>query len=68
MISIEIDKMSSQEKIEAMEPLWDSLLHEKEKIDSPSWHKDILTERKQKIESGKAKFISIDDFKKKSVT
>jgi hypothetical protein len=52
--------MSRAERLAAMEALWDSLVEEEAEIESPDWHRDILGERKQKIESGKAEFISLD--------
>ena len=63
MTIIEIKKMSTVERLRVMEELWDALCHEDQEIDSPSWHGDILEERKKKIETGKAEFISIEDLK-----
>ncbi|OQY01508.1 MAG: cysteine methyltransferase [Desulfobacteraceae bacterium 4572_130] len=60
MRSIEITNMSTVERIQAMEALWDSLLYEKSEVDSPKWHIDVLEDRKKMIESGKAEFISIE--------
>jgi len=59
MNSIEIKKMSVIERLQAMEAIWDSLLYEESEIESPEWHKNILEERKRKIEDGKAEFISL---------
>lgn len=56
----EIRKMSRIERLQAMEALWDSLIAEESEIKSPEWHKDILEERKRKIETGKAEFISLE--------
>lgn len=63
MNTIDIKKMSTIERLQAMEALWDSLLYEDTEIESPEWHRDILDERIAKIESGKAKFISIEKLK-----
>ncbi len=63
MNSIEIKKMSVIERLQAMEAIWDSLLHEEPEIESPEWHKNILEERKRKIEDGKAEFISLKALK-----
>lgn len=63
MNTIDIKKMSTIERLQAMEALWDSLLYEDTEIESPEWHRDILDERIAKIESGKAKFISIERLK-----
>ena len=56
----EISKMSRVERLAAMETLWDSLLREEAEVESPDWHREILQERKRKIESGKAEFISLE--------
>jgi len=56
----EIKKMSRAERLAAMEALWESFLDEESEIESPPWHQDILEERKRRIESGKAEFISIE--------
>ena len=60
----EISKMSIQDRIQTMEQLWDSLLHDRESPFSPDWHENVLTERRRRIESGEAKFLSLDDLKK----
>ena len=56
----EIKKMSRAERLKAMEALWDSLVEEDAEIKSPDWHRGVLEERKAKIESGKAEFISLE--------
>ncbi len=56
----EIKKMSRAERLAAMEALWDSLVEEESEIESPERHRDILTERKCRIESGQAEFISLE--------
>jgi hypothetical protein len=56
----EIKKMSGIERLQAMVALWDSLIDEESEIDSPEWHRNILEERKRKIENGQAEFISLE--------
>ena len=63
MNTLEIKKMSRIERLQAMEALWDSLLGEEVEIESPEWHRDILEERKRKIETGEAEFISLERLK-----
>jgi len=55
--------MSTMERLQVMEALWDSFMEEESKIESPDWHGDILEERKRKIENGKAEFISLEELK-----
>ena len=62
MILTEIEKMSTIQRLQAMEELWASLCKEEE-IESPEWHKDILQERKNKIKKGKVEYISLEDLK-----
>ena len=59
----EIKKMSRIERLQAMEALWDSLVDEESEVESPEWHRDILDERRRKIETGKAEFISIEELR-----
>ena len=56
----DIDRMSPAERLAAMEALWDSLMAKDTEIASPDWHRDVLDERKRKIESGQAEFISLE--------
>ena len=59
----ELKNMSRIERIRTMEALWDSLMDDEAGIESPDWHRDILEDRKRKIESGEAVFISLDKLK-----
>ena len=61
----EISKMSVLERLQIMEALWDSLTREPAGIESPKWHEEILSDRKEKIESGNADFISLEELKSK---
>ncbi len=65
MNTIEITGMSRAEKLQAMEVLWDSLIHDDSEIESPAWHENILAARKLKIEEGKAEYLSIEELRSK---
>ena len=65
MTTLEVKKMSLEERLQAMEILWDSLINEECEIESPEWHHDILKERGKKIKDGKAEFISLEELKAK---
>jgi hypothetical protein len=60
---LEIKKMSTIERLRAMEALWDSLIDEQSEIESPQWHREAPAERKRKIETGKAEFISLEELR-----
>jgi putative addiction module component (TIGR02574 family) len=65
MNKIEISRMSKIERLQTMEAIWDSLIHENSEIESPEWHRGILAARKLNIEEGKAEFISIEELRSK---
>ena len=59
----DVKKMTKVERLQAMEALWDSLLYEDGEVDPPKWHEEILKERKNKITSGEARFVSLAELK-----
>ncbi len=63
MTALEIEKMSTLERLQTMEALWDALCHEREEIDSPDWHAEILKTRKKTIENDNAEFVSLEELK-----
>jgi len=63
MNTLEIKKMSTTDRLQVMEALWNSFTEDSIEIDSPHWHEDILEERKLKIKNGNAEFISIEELK-----
>ena len=65
MKALEIKKMSKNERLRAMEELWDSLLRDEDEIESPQWHQDVLNARSKKIENGDAEFLSLDELRER---
>jgi len=59
----DVKKMSRAERIQAMETIWDSLLHENGEIETPEWHEKVLEKRKKLIENGTASFVSLSELK-----
>ena len=57
--------MPVEERLQIMEQIWESLCQEDQTIESPFWHEGILNERKEKIDSGEAKFLTLDQLKKR---
>ena len=63
-VPLQLDQMSLEEKLRAMEELWDDLCRREEAIPVPQWHKDTLDERERLIEQGKAQFLDWETAKK----
>ena len=60
MNTSEITRMSKIERLQTMEAIWDSLIHEPSEIESPDWHGETIAARKKAIAEGKAEFIPIE--------
>ena len=59
----EIEKMTVQERLTAMEQIWDSLCHEEVEPNSPDWHETVLAERKKIMDSQYAGFLTIEQLR-----
>jgi hypothetical protein len=55
-ITIPLDKMSIEEKIQTMESIWDDLCARADSMPSPPWHREVLAEREAAIRCGEDKF------------
>ena len=61
----DIEQMSLEEQLQAMELLWASLSRTPNAVPSPDWHGDVLAERMAKIERGEGKFLTIPQLKER---
>jgi hypothetical protein len=52
--------MTTEEKLAAMERLWEELCRSPESVPSPSWHEDVLIARDKRVKEGKAEFTDFD--------
>lgn len=59
----EIERMSVQERLQAIEQLWDSLSRQGDAIASPAWHGEVLAARRAKVEAGEGQFLSISELR-----
>ncbi len=55
--NLPLKDMTLQEKLAAMESLWEDLARTPEAIESPAWHKEVLEERLRLLAEGKTQFI-----------
>ena len=55
-INLPLKDMTLQEKLAVMESIWEDLARTPESIESPTWHKDILDERRQRLAEGSSRF------------
>jgi hypothetical protein len=55
-VNLRLNEMSLEEKLQAMEALWDDLSRQPDDINSPSWHQDVLKDTEKRVQSGEATF------------
>ena len=64
MLSVsDIEEMSFVDRLKAMEAIWASVQNDLESAKSPDWHKNVLSERADKIADGNAQFISLEELR-----
>ena len=64
-INLPLQEMTLHEKLAVMELIWEDIARSPETFESPSWHKEILDERRQRIAEGNAQFTDWQTAKKK---
>lgn len=63
--ALQLDKMSTVEKLRAMERLWDDLCQKMENVPSPPWHQKVLQNREKDTKKGTEQFTDWETAKKK---
>lgn len=63
-MSINIEKMSTQEKLRLMERLWDDLCRNVSDLPIPGWHAQVLQAREKRLEEGKEEVLDWEQAKK----
>ena len=61
----EIEQMSLEERLQALELLWASLARTPDAVPSPDWHGEVLATRLAKVEHGEGKFLTIPQLKER---
>ena len=56
-LTLPLDKMTTKEKLLALEEIWEDLCRTSENIPSPAWHASVLEERQQRVEDGSSEFV-----------
>lgn len=59
----QIDGMTTAERLQAMEQLWEALSRSPSDVPSPSWHGDVLADRKARVERGEAAFLTLEQLR-----
>lgn len=63
-MNLKLEEMTIEEKLQAMEMLWDDICRIAPDFSSPPWHEDVLKDREQRVLDGNDKFVNWDQAKK----
>jgi putative addiction module component (TIGR02574 family) len=64
-IDISLDDLSVAEKVQLLERIWENLCQESGDVRSPEWHKEVLDERRRRLEDGSVTVSSWTDAKER---
>ncbi len=62
-VDIQIESLSVAEKVQLIESVWESLCAHPGDVQSPEWHREVLEERRRRLEDGRATIASWTDAK-----
>ena len=63
-VTLRLDKMSVEEKIQAMESIWEDLCKSADSVTSPPWHEKVLNMREESVKRGSDQFTDWEKAKK----
>jgi hypothetical protein len=64
-IELPVKQMTLEEKLRAMDMLWQDLRGDEKNIPVPQWHKELQTERERLVRENKATFSDWETAKKR---
>jgi hypothetical protein len=64
-VAIPLDKMTTADKLRALEEIWEDLRRTPDAIPSPGWHADVLRARESRVADGSSKFSDWADAKRR---
>jgi len=62
-VDIQIESLSIAEKVQLLESVWQSLCAHPGDVQSPEWHREVLEERRRRLEDGRATLSAWTDAK-----
>ena len=64
MNSLAIQQMTWDEKLRAMEELWDSLRQDESRVASPAWHEAELSQTAERYKAGQEQTVDWNEAKR----
>ena len=63
--AVDLDKMSTDEKLRLLEAVWQNLSRSPETVPAPAWHGDVLKERDRRLRRGESRLRDWSDAKRR---
>ncbi len=64
-VAIPLARMTTSDKLRALEKIWDDLRRTPGQVPSPSWHADVLRARERRIRERRSQFGSWTEAKRR---
>lgn len=64
-IPLPLEKMSRDEKLQAMEAIWADLSRDEKQFESPAWHEQALRETETIVKASGARFSDWEEARKR---
>ena len=64
-ITLPLETMTVNDKIQTMESIWQSLTHSSTEVESPAWHGDVLAARQARASDGTSRYDDWDNAKRR---
>lgn len=63
--ALPLDRMTVDEKLRALERIWQDLCRNEAAIPSPQWHLDVLEARESRLKEGREPFTDWEEAKRR---
>ena len=63
-LTLPLTRMTTSDKLRALEKIWDDLSRASENVPSPSWHADVLQARQKRLQNGSSRFTEWTEAKR----
>jgi len=63
-LTLPLTRMTTSDKLRALEKIWDNLSRASKKVPSPSWHADVLQARQKRLQNGSLHFTEWTEAKR----
>jgi hypothetical protein len=61
----DIERMTVEERLQAIELLWTSISRMDDSVRSPDWHGEVLAARRAQVNAGEGQFLSMSQLRER---